>query len=228
MSRDLALFDFDGTLTRGDSMLPFLRAAIGPVALTRALAATSPWLVGYAAGLIRNDSAKERLLAASLGGRSIDDLRTKGDAFARDDVPKLLRETMMAEFRRRRDEGRICVLVSASLDLYLEPWAREAGFAHVISSRLAVDQTRSRHRRAIWAAIATGRKRSCGFATGCPRWAKPAIASPMATRQATRRCSRWPMRASGSARTAGSRRIESFKAPSCPPAPLACRCSRTS
>ena len=140
MSRDLALFDFDGTLTRGDSMLPFLRAAIGPVALTRALAATSPWLVGYAAGLIRNDSAKERLLAASLGGRSIDDLRMKGDAFARDDLPKLLRETTMAEFRGRRDEGRICVLVSASLDLYLEPWAREAGFAHVISSRLAVDE----------------------------------------------------------------------------------------
>lgn len=140
MSRDLALFDFDGTLTRGDSMLPFLRAAIGPVALTRALAATSPWLVGYAAGLIRNESAKERLLSASLGGRAIADLQAKGRAFARDDVPELLRETMMAEFRRRRDEGRICVLVSASLDLYLEPWARDAGFEHVISSRLAVDE----------------------------------------------------------------------------------------
>ena len=197
-----ALFDFDGTLTRGDSMLPFLRAAIVRVPLTRALAATSPWLVGYAAGLIRNDSAKERLLAASLGGRAIADLEAKGRAFARDDVPKLLRETMMAEFRRRRDEGRICVLVSASLDLYLEPWAREAGFAHVISSRLAIDDAH-RATGALLAAIATGRKRSCGFATGCPRRAKPAIAWPMATRLATRRCSRWPMRVSGSARTAG-------------------------
>ncbi len=141
MRRDLALFDFDGTLTRRDTMLPFLRAAVGPAAFARALAASSPWLVGYAAGLIRNDSAKERLLTASLAGRRIDGLRASGAAFARDAVPKLLRDDMMAEFHRRRDEGRICILVSASLDLYLEPWAHGAGFAYVISSRLALDET---------------------------------------------------------------------------------------
>ncbi|WP_296707443.1 HAD-IB family hydrolase [Rhodoblastus sp.] len=139
MSRDLALFDFDGALTRRDSLLPFLREAIGPLALARALAASSPWLAGHAFGLTGNDDARERLLAAALGGRDIEDLRAVGAAFARDGVPRLLRESMMAEVRRRRDEGRLCILVGASLDLYLEPWASSEGFDHVICSRLALD-----------------------------------------------------------------------------------------
>lgn len=139
VSRDLALFDFDGALSRRDSLLPFLREAIGPLALARALAASSPWLAGNALRLTRDDDAKERLLAAALGGRHIDDLRALGATFAQDGVPRLLRETMMTEVRRRRDEGRLCILVGAALDLYLEPWASHEGFDHVICSRLALD-----------------------------------------------------------------------------------------
>jgi phosphatidylglycerophosphatase C len=139
VSRDLALFDFDGALTRRDSLLPFLLEAIGPLALARALAASSPWLAGNALRLTRGDDAKERLLAAALGGRHIDDLRALGGTFAQDSVPPLLRDTMMAEVRRRRDEGRLCILVGAALDLYLDSWGSRAGFDHVICSRLALD-----------------------------------------------------------------------------------------
>jgi phosphatidylglycerophosphatase C len=139
VSRALALFDFDGTLTRGDTFIPFLRAVIGTGALARSAAACSPWLLGYAAGLVGNGIAKERLLTAAIRGRDGDELKRAGEAFARNIIPGLLRDDMMARFRRHRDEGHLCVLVSASLDLYLEPWAREAGFAHAICSRLAFD-----------------------------------------------------------------------------------------
>lgn len=141
MSRTLALFDFDGTLTRADSFIPFLNNVIGPGALARSAAACSPWLLGYAAGVVSNDVAKERLLRAAIRGRGADDLKRAGTEFARDVVPALLRDDMMARLRRHRDEGRLCVLVSASLDLYLEPWARQAGFDHLICSRLAFDES---------------------------------------------------------------------------------------
>jgi HAD superfamily hydrolase (TIGR01490 family) len=141
VSRTLALFDFDGTLTRGDSFIPFLNDVIGPGALARSAAVCSPWLLGYAAGLVGNDVAKERLLKATIRGRDADGLNRAGFEFARDIVPALLRDDMMARLRRHRDEGRLCVLVSASLDLYLKPWARGAGFDHVICSRLAFDDS---------------------------------------------------------------------------------------
>lgn len=158
MSRDLALFDFDGALTRRDSLLPFLRDSLGALALARALTASSPWLAGRALGLTCNDDARERLLGAALGGRHIDELHAQGAAFARDGVPRLLREPMMAEVRRRRDEGRLCILVGASLDLYLEPWGDSQGFDHVICSRLALDAD-SRATGALAGGICRGREK---------------------------------------------------------------------
>ena len=135
----LALFDFDGTLTKGDSLAPFLKSVAGSGGLAGAMVASLPWLAGYALGLTPNDVAKQRLLAATLGGRGFAELEASGRAFARDQVPQMLRDDMMAAFRRRRDEGRACLLVSASLDLYLAPWAEAQGFAGVLCSKLAVD-----------------------------------------------------------------------------------------
>ncbi len=139
MSQPVALFDFDGTLTVGDTLMPFLKAVVGPWGLAGALARSAPWLVGYGARVVRNDVAKQRLLAAALGGRRHADLQSRGREFARDRVPALLRRDMMALLRHHRGEGRFCILVSASLDVYLEPWAQAEGFDAVLCSRLETD-----------------------------------------------------------------------------------------
>lgn len=118
---------------------PFLRAAAGPAGFAKALALASPWLAGYGLKLVRNDFAKQKLLARALGGMEAARLTELGQAFAREKIPAMLRDDMKAELRRRRDEGYACVLVSASLDLYLEPWAAEAQFAAVLCSRLSYD-----------------------------------------------------------------------------------------
>jgi phosphatidylglycerophosphatase C len=139
VSKKLALFDFDGTLTRGDSLLPFLKAAAGPIGFAKALALASPWLAGYGLKLVRNDFAKQKLLASALGGMGAERLAELGRVFARDKVPGMLREDMKAVLRQRRDEGYNCVLVSASLDLYLKPWAQEEQFVAVLCSQLSYD-----------------------------------------------------------------------------------------
>ena len=68
----VAAFDFDGTLTRGDTLLPFLAAGLGWPRFAWALLRTSPWLVGHAVKLVRNDVAKARLFAACLSGLPTD------------------------------------------------------------------------------------------------------------------------------------------------------------
>lgn len=136
----LVLFDFDGTLTRRDSLMPFLRQTVGTAAFVGGLARCSAMLAAYAAGRIRNDRAKERLLAHFFGGRSIDELHKAGQRFANGSLNGLLRPAQMALLEQHREAGDTCVLVSASLDLYLEPWARGHGFEAVLSSRLATDE----------------------------------------------------------------------------------------
>ena len=115
----LALFDFDGTLSRGDSVVPFLLFAIRRGWAKRSLL---PRSVHAWAKQLRNPgkvvSAKETSLSF-LKGRTVEE----ADAFARD----FLREKIAArlfpegkkELERLKREGYVIVLVSASADAYM-------------------------------------------------------------------------------------------------------------
>jgi HAD superfamily hydrolase (TIGR01490 family) len=138
-TRPVALFDFDGTLTRRDTLVPFLAALVGVAPLGLALAALAPTLAGYAFGRVPNDVAKQRLLARVVGGRAERELREAGTRFAAGALAGLLSAPGMALLDRHRRAGHDCVLASASLDLYLGPWAAGAGFVHCVASSLAVD-----------------------------------------------------------------------------------------
>lgn len=135
----LALFDFDGTLTRGDSLWRWLCYALGPMKLIRSVIMSLPWLIGYRVGYISNNEAKRRLLSAAFQGMYTEDLRKVGRLFAKDVIPQILREDIMARVASYQSRGYECVLVSASLDYYLAPWAEYAGFAQVLCSSLVTN-----------------------------------------------------------------------------------------
>ena len=132
----VAAFDFDGTLTRRDTLLPFLLQALGRRALIRHALVLAPTLAGYGLGLVRNDVAKERVLARSFAGTDIGALRDKAAQFAEHILPGLVRSEAIHRFEWHKKQGHRCVVVSASLELYVQPWALKAGFDDVIASRL--------------------------------------------------------------------------------------------
>ena len=131
------LFDFDGTLSRRDSLLPFLRHASSTPRLAAQLLRLSPVLLAYACGLLRNDVAKRSLLACCLGHIDAGALARLADAYAGAPLDALLRPQGMERLRWHQAQGHACVLVSASPELYLQPWARRHGFRACIASPLA-------------------------------------------------------------------------------------------
>lgn len=132
----VAAFDFDGTLTRRDTLLPFLIHALGTPAVMRHALILSPTLAGYGLGLIRNDVAKERVFAQTISGTDIGVLRDKAAEFAEHKLPGLIRPEAIRRFDWHRKQGHRCVVISASLELYVKPWALKAGFDDVLASRL--------------------------------------------------------------------------------------------
>lgn len=134
-----AAFDFDGTLTRRDTLLPFLHYSMGAVRFLKSLVAESPSLAGYAAGIVPNDRAKERLLERCFSGEAADHLREYGRRFAIERIPLLLRPNTMARMREHLTAGHVCVVVSASPGIYIRPWAEVAGVHRVICTELETD-----------------------------------------------------------------------------------------
>ena len=136
----VAAFDFDGTLTRRDTMFPFLRHTLGTMAFVRNIFTLLPTLAGYALGKIRNDIAKERVFVRCLAGMSVDALQQKGEQFAANVLPGLLRPEAMRRLNWHRKLGHRCVVISASLEFYVRPWAINAGFDDAIATRLQTDE----------------------------------------------------------------------------------------
>jgi phosphatidylglycerophosphatase C len=137
-ARRVAAFDFDGTITKRDTLAGFLAFVGGRRAVARATARRS---LAMAAGL-RNDrardAAKESVLSDVLRGRSEADLADAGERYAAS-LPTRFRPDTVERIGWHRDEGHELVIVSASLAYYLRPVARGLGFDHVIGVEMAVD-----------------------------------------------------------------------------------------
>jgi phosphatidylglycerophosphatase C len=137
-SKPVAFFDFDGTLTTGDTLMPFLKYVVGTPAYYAKLALVSPILAAYFAKILRNDIAKQIVLKQYLAGYHIDELFKLGKRFSQEVIPTMLRPEGMARLRWHQEQGHECVLVSASLDVYLNSWAKAEQFSEVICTSLQV------------------------------------------------------------------------------------------
>lgn len=142
--RRIAAFDFDGTLTRRDTLVPFLTAACGHGAFGRALRRVGPLAVRARTGrldgdLHHRDATKAALLHELLAGREAEWLERQGTAYA-DGLDARLRPEMVEQVAWHRDCGHELVLVSASLGTYLRPFAAAHGFDHVIAVELEVGE----------------------------------------------------------------------------------------
>lgn len=135
----VAYFDFDGTLTTGDTFLPFLKWVKGPVGYWLKLLQASPYLVAYVLKLMANDKAKEAVLKVFLAGVQQAQLQRFGDTFAAEFIGTMLRPEGMQKLAWHQAQGHDCVLVSASFDIYLAQWAKAQGFSAYLTSSLQVE-----------------------------------------------------------------------------------------
>lgn len=136
-ARQIAAFDFDGTLTRRDTLLSFLDWSCGKPALTRALAAAAPTALRARTGRLPEashprDASKAVLLRRLLAGRQQAWFDERGLQFAAT-LTRRLRPDVLAHLAWHRDQGHELVIVSASLRTYLDHFARDHGFDHVIA-----------------------------------------------------------------------------------------------
>lgn len=131
--RTVAVFDFDGTLTRRDTLLPFLRR-------TRGASRTSIALLANSMLLARDrDAAKAGVLRRLLAGQDVDELRAAADVFADVVIQRGLRASVLERVQWHTSEGHDRVIVTASPELYVAPIGERLGFDAVLGTRLETD-----------------------------------------------------------------------------------------
>jgi phosphatidylglycerophosphatase C len=132
----IAAFDFDGTLTVRDSFGSFLAWNAGPWRTALSLGRLAPAALRY--GLDRD---RERMKAAAarvfLRGLPLAEAAAAAEAFA--EQARLLRPDALACWEAWRGRGARRVIVTASPEFVVAPFARRLGADDLIATRLATD-----------------------------------------------------------------------------------------
>ena len=135
----VAAFDFDGTLTRSDSVVPFLRLVGGRRRLVLQLARHAPSVAMAAA---RRDRDRIKALATDAVFRSVPRARVDALAlqFGRSIAVRGLRDDVVARLGWHLEQGHHVVIVSASYEPYVRVVAGALGVTDVVTTRLGVDR----------------------------------------------------------------------------------------
>jgi HAD superfamily hydrolase (TIGR01490 family) len=131
---DLALFDFDGTITDRETMPGFMVAAVRPRRLVLGKLLLLPLIVGYKLRIVPGTLVRAAICWFGFRGIPAAELERHGEEFARSALPVTVRPQALARIAWHKARGDRVVVVSGGLDLYLRHWAAAQGLELVCSS----------------------------------------------------------------------------------------------
>jgi phosphatidylglycerophosphatase C len=125
---NLALFDFDGTITYGDTFTPFIHFAVSARRIVVGTLRLSPMIVGYKLGRVPATKMRAAIVRAAFQGRDEREVSELGARYSQR-LARGVRPHALEKIRWHQAQGDVVVVVSASLDSYLRGWCQELGLA---------------------------------------------------------------------------------------------------
>ena len=124
---NLVLFDFDGTITRDDSLLEFIAYVVGFKKFFRGIFWLSPVLIGYKLKICSNNYARRWLMTYFFSGMSADKFAQICKKYSNTHIEDIVKFSAMAKIAEYKANGDKVVIVTASLEDWLAPWCRAQG-----------------------------------------------------------------------------------------------------
>lgn len=123
---NIAFFDFDGTMTRRDSLFAFVAFVHGHARLYLGLLSRCWILAGYMLGLVSNTTAKQALMRYFFAKMSEQEFLGHCAHFSTE-LESMLKDSALERLAWHKQRGDRVVLVSASFEEYLAPLCKKLG-----------------------------------------------------------------------------------------------------
>jgi HAD superfamily hydrolase (TIGR01490 family) len=125
LKTSIAFFDFDGTITKHDSLLRFLRFVLGDLRVFGGLTFLSPILLLHFFGLFPSYKAKQILLAHFFKGMAADKFWEIAKEYALNHIDTITKKSAIERIEWHKQNGHTIVIVSSSLYCWLKPWCEK-------------------------------------------------------------------------------------------------------
>lgn len=120
---NLALFDFDGTITNRDTMLDFNKYVNGKSNHAKALTFTLPSFLLYKIGILKSDIPKVRYLKSSFKGKTAEELVSLAQAYYNEMSSEIVRPGALKALNEHIEKGDRVIIVTGGCKLWVEPFA---------------------------------------------------------------------------------------------------------
>lgn len=134
----LALFDFDGTITKKDSFLDFLQFTSRKRHFIKNTALLSPMLINYFFKRISKEKAKEAILHRFFYGMPYTQFVMLAEEYTRHRLPKILRPKALERIVWHKNNHDTIAIVSGSIYEWLTPWCTHNDLI-LLSTGIAVE-----------------------------------------------------------------------------------------
>ena len=131
---NLALFDFDGTITSREMFPDFIHRAVAPRRLAWGKVLLAPLVMGYRLGVVPGTVVRAAIVRLGFSGVSLAAVEAHGLAFAESVLPKVVRPEAMERIAWHQSRGDTVVVVSGAFDVYLAHWCKGHGLGLVCSA----------------------------------------------------------------------------------------------
>ena len=133
----IAFFDFDGTITKDDSFLKFIRFVVGDFRFIVGFVFLLPILILYKLKIIPNHKAKEIVLRYFFKGCKEEEFKKVANEYSLVHIDKILRPKAIEKINWHKNQGHKVVVVSASIECWLRPWC-EKNNLELIATKLEI------------------------------------------------------------------------------------------
>ncbi|MFA0412635.1 HAD-IB family hydrolase [Vibrio renipiscarius] len=131
---NLALFDFDGTITNEDAYTAFLFYATPKIRLMLGGLLVSPIIALYHLKWLPARYTRPILTKMAFGGRAIESLDARAKQFVTERLVHMIRPNALAKIRWHQQQGDDIYVISASLSPYLSIWCQQQGIKLLCST----------------------------------------------------------------------------------------------
>lgn len=135
----VAVFDFDGTLIRGDSFIEFAVYVHGWSRFIISLLKCSHRLILYKLKIYSNNKTKEYVFGKLFKGIPLNSFNNYARQFFIDNAGRILRAEAVACLKEHKSCGNKVIIVSASPSNWIIPFADALGVDKVLSTEVEID-----------------------------------------------------------------------------------------
>jgi HAD superfamily hydrolase (TIGR01490 family) len=138
-NRTIAVFDFDGTLTKTDTLLLFIRYSCGTIRFILGMTLFSPLIILMMLRLYPNWKCKEKVFSHFFKGMPYEKFKRLGEDFGNQFRNVIIRPSMKERLLWHLEQGHKVYVISASIEEWVKPFFRTLGDVTVLATKVRPD-----------------------------------------------------------------------------------------